>query len=148
MKKLIPFIMLLILSTSSYANNLVIEDTINNRKIEADRYLNASPPKDILIDAVANISPQLPPDQRIFLQEKLLTNFDLNKVVLIIRQSLVAHFTAEELAALADFYSSPAGKSSMAKYGVFMADTIPQIEALVAESAKGIKMMKAEPLAK
>lgn len=148
MEKLIIVVMLLFLSTSLYANNLVMEDTINNRILEADRYLNASPPKDILIDAVAKISPQLPPDQRIFLQEKLLTNFDLNKVILIIRQSLVTHFTTEELAALADFYSSPAGKSSMAKYGVFMADTMPQIQALVAESAKGIKMMKSEPLVK
>ncbi len=136
MKRFVTLIVLLFFSTSSYAQYASIEDTIDNRKLEAERYLNVSPPKDILIEAVAKIAPQLPPDQQITFQDTLLTNLDLNQVVSIVRESLITHFTADELSALADFYTTPSGKSAMAKFGLFIADTGPQIQALVADSAK------------
>jgi hypothetical protein len=34
-----------------------------------------------------------------------------------------------ELKALADFYGSPVGKSAMKKFGTYMADVMPDIEA-------------------
>ncbi len=43
--------------------------------------------------------------------------------------SMVKHFTTEELKALADFYGSPVGKSAMQKFGAYMADIMPAIEA-------------------
>jgi hypothetical protein len=48
---------------------------------------------------------------------------------------MVKHFTTEELKALADFYGSPVGKSAMQKFGAYMADLMPIIQA---------EMMKAQ----
>jgi hypothetical protein len=42
---------------------------------------------------------------------------------------MVKHFSAEELKALADFYGSPVGKSAMSKFGAYMADVMPAIQA-------------------
>jgi hypothetical protein len=49
--------------------------------------------------------------------------------------AMVKHFTSEELKALADFYGSPVGKSAMQKFGAYMSDLMPTIQA---------EMMKAE----
>jgi hypothetical protein len=49
--------------------------------------------------------------------------------------AMVKHFTTEELKALADFYGSPVGKSAMQKFGAYMADLMPIIQA---------EMMKAQ----
>ena len=43
--------------------------------------------------------------------------------------AMVKHFTTEELKALADFYGSPVGKSAMQKFGAYMADVMPAIQA-------------------
>ena len=38
---------------------------------------------------------------------------------------MVKHFTADELNAMADFYSSKHGASAMSKFGIYMADVMP-----------------------
>jgi len=43
--------------------------------------------------------------------------------------AMVKHFTTDELKALADFYGSPVGKSAMQKFGAYMADVMPAIQA-------------------
>jgi hypothetical protein len=43
--------------------------------------------------------------------------------------AMAKHFTTEELKALADFYGSPVGKSAMQKFGAYMADLMPIIQA-------------------
>jgi hypothetical protein len=45
------------------------------------------------------------------------------------------HFTTRELNALADFYGSDEGRSTMAKFGVYMADVMPLIQAEMARAA-------------
>jgi hypothetical protein len=47
------------------------------------------------------------------------------------KDSMIKHFTANELKALADFYGSPVGKSAMLKFGAYMADAMPAIQAEV-----------------
>jgi len=47
------------------------------------------------------------------------------------KESMVKNFTADELKALADFYGSPVGKSAMKKFGAYMADVMPSIQAEV-----------------
>ncbi len=61
--------------------------------------------------------------------EKAHANFmrhvDLNEVDRIIREGLLKHFTEAELKALAAFYSTPEGRSCMAKVAPFAADVVP-----------------------
>ncbi|HUQ08876.1 MAG TPA: DUF2059 domain-containing protein, partial [Steroidobacteraceae bacterium] len=43
--------------------------------------------------------------------------------------SMVKYFTTRELDAMAKFYGSPEGKSSLEKFGPYMADVMPMIQA-------------------
>ncbi|MDD4019089.1 MAG: DUF2059 domain-containing protein [Kiritimatiellae bacterium] len=58
-------------------------------------------------------------------RSNFMRNVDLNEVNRIIREALVKHFTEAELKALATFYSTPAGRSCMAKTAPFAADVVP-----------------------
>jgi hypothetical protein len=54
-----------------------------------------------------------------------MRNVDLNAVDRIIREALLKHFTEAELKALVTFYSTPEGRSCMAKVAPFAADVVP-----------------------
>jgi hypothetical protein len=45
--------------------------------------------------------------------------------------AMVKDFTTDELKALADFYSSPVGKSAMQKFGTYTADIIAVTSAVI-----------------
>jgi len=46
----------------------------------------------------------------------------------ITKDAMVKTFTADELNALADFYSSAIGKSAMKKFGSYMSEIMPHIQ--------------------
>ncbi len=54
------------------------------------------------------------------------------------RTSMIKHFTADELNALADFYGSKHGASVMKKFGIYMADVLPSIQAEVQRALQEI----------
>lgn len=54
-----------------------------------------------------------------------MRNVDLNEVRRILREALLKHFTEPELKALVAFYSTPEGRSCMAKVAPFAADVVP-----------------------
>ena len=108
---------------------LALDDTTANREHEADRYLSATPPKEMMTDMVEQMTKNSAPDQRDGLKTLLLKHLDFVAITKDIKDSLVKEFTADELKALADFYGSPAGKSAMKKFGAYMADVMPNIQA-------------------
>ena len=143
MKKIVIILTVLLLATQLYAKEKRIEDSTANRISEANRYLSVMPPKYMLIDFVSKMSAQIPEEQQKTFNDLMIKNMDLDRFSLIIRDSMVKHFTAEELAALADFYSSPLGRSAMSKFGDYMAEAMPQIQSIMIEAAqKTQKQMK------
>jgi hypothetical protein len=54
----------------------------------------------------------------------------------ITKSAMIKHFSADELKALADFYSSPVGKSAMSKMGDYMADIMPAMQAEMIKAQK------------
>ena len=95
-------------------------DTPENRRVQAQRYLEASPPKQLFADMTKNMSASVPAAQR----DKVMAMFstavehlDMTAVTKDMEDTLVKRFTAEELKAMADFYGSPIGKSIMSKMG-------------------------------
>jgi hypothetical protein len=54
-----------------------------------------------------------------------MRNVDTAELRRIIRQALLAHFTEDELKALAAFYTTPEGRACMAKTAAFAADVVP-----------------------
>src|SRR6266566_8114673 len=110
-------------------------DTPETRRREAERYLKVIPPKALFEDMADKMAANLPPDRREQFKHLLTADLDIAALTKAMTDAMVKHFTTDELKALADFYGSPVGKSAMQKFGAYMADLMPTIQA---------EMMKAE----
>ena len=115
--------------------SLIAGDTPESRRHEAERYLQAVPPKALFEDMAEKMSANMPPDQRAQFKAAMTSQLDVPAITKAMTDAMVKHFTSEELKALADFYGSPVGKSAMQKFGAYMSDLMPTIQA---------EMMKAE----
>ncbi|ABW66229.1 DUF2059 domain-containing protein [Desulfosudis oleivorans] len=122
------------------ATAFALEDTPSNRQKEAARYLKTTPPADMMKDMAQKVSMNLPPENREEFKALLTKHLDLEAFTKIMKDSMEKHFTADELKALADFYGSPVGKSAMNKFGDYMGDIMPAIQAeLLKAHAEAIK---------
>jgi hypothetical protein len=128
MQKQIFALIILTLSTSS---GLVLSatDTPETRRREAERYLQATPPKALFEDMADKMAANLPASQRDQFKRVLTADLDIHALTKAMTDSMVKHFTTDELKALADFYGSPVGKSAMQKFGAYMADIMPAMQA-------------------
>src|ERR1700756_3797014 len=110
-------------------------DTPETRRKEAERYLQVNPPKALFEDMADKMATNLPADQRQQFKQMMTKDLDIAALSKAMTDAMVKHFTTEELTALADFYGSPVGKSAMQKFGAYMAELMPVIQA---------EMMKAQ----
>jgi len=108
---------------------LIATDTPETRRREAERYLKVIPPKALFEDMADKMAANLPPDRREQFKHLLTADLDIAALTKAMTDAMVKHFTTEELKALADFYGSPVGKSAMQKFGAYMADVMPAIQA-------------------
>jgi hypothetical protein len=106
-----------------------VADTPQNRRREAERYLQATPPKALFADLAEKGAMNLPPEERQKFKDMMTSQLDIDALTKAMIDAMVKHFSAEELKALADFYGSPVGKSAMSKFGAYMADVMPAIQA-------------------
>ena len=113
---------------------LALEDTKANREQEATRYLKATPPKEMLEDMAEQMAKNMAPDQRDDFKALLVKHLDIEALTKGMKEAMIKNFTADELKALADFYGSPVGKSAMKKFGTYMADVIPIIQAEIVKA--------------
>jgi hypothetical protein len=104
-------------------------DTPETRRHEAERYLQATPAKALFEDMADKMAANLPREQRDQFKRMMTTQLDIAALTKAMSDAMVKHFTTEELKALADFYGSPVGKSAMQKFGAYMADIMPTLEA-------------------
>jgi len=107
---------------------LAIEDTPANREKEADRYLAASPPSEMLNEMVIGASKRMPESQKETFITMMTKNFDIAELTRAMKESMVKVFTADELKALADFHGSAIGKSASKKMNAYMIDMMPVIQ--------------------
>jgi hypothetical protein len=120
----------LVLTICLQATSLIAAtDTPETRAREAERYLQATPPKAMFEDMADKMAMNLPPEQRAQYKQLLTQQLDMAALTTAITNAMVKHFTTDELKALADFYGSPIGKSAMQKFGAYMADVMPSIQA-------------------
>jgi hypothetical protein len=111
-------------------------DTQDERVIAADRYLKVVVMSQMLDDTVVEISKQLPAEKRPEFLRQMRLAVRAEYVERIARTSMIKHFTADELNALADFYGSKNGASVMKKFGVYMADVLPAIQSEIQRAMK------------
>ena len=121
-----------------------MEDTPENRASQAERLLASNPPTEMMSDMADNVAMNLPPEDR---QEfrRLMTEFvDVEVLAAAMRQSMIRTYSADELAALADFYESQHGKAAIKKMGIYMAEVLPVVEAEVLRAIGELERVKAE----
>lgn len=105
-----------------------LEDSPANRAREADRYLAATPPKDLIAEMVTQIAKTMPAENRQSFEQGFAKSLDVATLAKAMKDAMVRTFTADELKALADFYSSPIGKSAMKKMGSYMSEVMPTLQ--------------------
>lgn len=105
-----------------------IDDTPENRAKEADRYFEAAAPKEMLDEMTTQMAVAVPDAEKAKFKELLTKHFNYESFVKSMKDAMVRHFTATELAALADFYSSEVGKSAMKKMGAYTAEIMPLVQ--------------------
>jgi hypothetical protein len=128
-------VLLVVLTFCAWSPVYCATDTPETRRHEAERYLQATPPKALFEDMADKMAMNLPADQRQQFKQMMTTGLDIAALSKAMIDAMVKHFTTEELKALADFYGSPIGKSAMQKFGAYMADVMPALQA---------EMMKAQ----
>jgi hypothetical protein len=111
------------------ASVVAATDTPETRRREAERYLQATPPKAMFEDMADKMAANLPAADREKFKQMLTSQLDIPALTKAMTDAMVKHFTTEELKALADFYGSPVGKSAMQKFGAYMAEVMPTMEA-------------------
>ncbi|HVY04911.1 MAG TPA: DUF2059 domain-containing protein [Burkholderiales bacterium] len=116
--------LLLVAATHAWA----AADTQEDRIAAAHRYLEVAQMGKIMDDAQAEMAKSLPPEQQQKFLDFMRQAVRLDVLEKAAMDSMVKIFTADEMNALADFFSSPAGKSAMGKFGLYMADVMPIIQ--------------------
>ena len=106
-----------------------LEDTPENRSAQIERYLQAQPPQQMLKEIVESLAARMPDAERAKFVDLMTKQVDVAKLTAAMRESMAKRFTADEIRALADFYGSDVGKSAMEKFGTYMADVMPVIQA-------------------
>lgn len=126
-KQIFALAVLTLFSSSAFVLNAA--DTPETRRHEAERYPQATPPKALFEDMADKMAANLPPDQREQFKRMMTTQLDVAALTKAMTDAMIKHFTTDELKALADFYGSPVGKSAMQKFGAYMADIMPTMQA-------------------
>jgi hypothetical protein len=140
MMRWLSVFLLLMMGSPAFA----LDDTPENRATQVDRYLTATPPQAVFTDMMEKISTAMPPDQRGMFVSLMTKQLDFKALTEAMRGAMMKIFTADELSALADFYSSPQGKSAMSKMGDYMAELMPIMSAQMAKAQGAVieEMMK------
>ncbi len=126
------------------ANAFALEDTPKNRAKQAERYLRASPPKKVLMAQLEARSRSLPEKRRDALRKAWAEHIDWGAIRGIARESLIKHFTADELKAFVETEGVVVPPGEKHRQDAYDADVIPRIEQ---ELLKGLERAKAKQTA-
>ena len=103
-------------------------DTPENRLIAARAYIKCVPTSTFTEAALRQLATRREPAQQKEFQRFLSGELRTRVIEDATVNALVRHFTAEEIAALAQFNSSPEGQSIQRKLSAYMADVLPPIQ--------------------
>jgi len=118
-------------------------DTPDTRRAAAERYLEASNVEKMLGDMSVAMTQNLPADKAADVRNLLTRHVRIDALKQAMVISMVKHFTTRELDAMAKFYGSPEGKSSLEKFGPYMADVMPMIQAEMQHAMEAAQAEKA-----
>jgi len=129
----------LVIASSAYSQG-GLPDTLENRRVAAERYLTAVPPAEIIADGIRELAALRPVAQREEAARRMRELIRPDSMSRIMMETLVRRFTAQELEALAGFYGSDVGRSISKKFGAYNADVWPQIRAEFARVLRELEL--------
>jgi len=104
-------------------------DTPATRRLAAESYIAVTDLPKMLADMTDAVMQNLPEDRRAGFRDLMTQHVRIDALREAMLIVMVKHFTTRELNALAAFYGSEEGKSAMGKFGVYMADVMPMLQA-------------------
>src|SRR3954452_4263787 len=128
-------VLLLVLTWCAWSPVFGAADTPETRRKEAERYLQVSPPKALFEDMADKMAATIPADQREQFKKLMTTQVDIAALSKAMIDAMVKNFTTDELKALADFYGSPGGNVVEPRFGAYMADIMPVVQAEIMKAA-------------
>ena len=121
-------VVFLVIASPAYSQG-GLPDTLENRRIAAERYLAAVPPAELIADGIRELAALRPEGQREEAARRMRELVQPDRLRRIMLETLVRRFAVQELEALASFYGSEIGRSISKKFGAYNADIWPQIRA-------------------
>ncbi len=115
---------------STDALALHVPDTSENRMAAAQQYLRVVPIRpmfDDVLDQIFRSGQWTISSERLFAE--FIGRLDIPMLEAAALESMTRHFTVDEIHALAQFYGSAEGQSIMSKFGAYMAELLPVIQA-------------------
>ena len=118
------------------ASAVSAQDSLADRKAAAAKYQSVMPMTKMLEDSYSELAKQLPQDKRADFIAKMKQTIRVDTLERIALDSMIKTFTADELNALADFYGSKLGRSAIQKFGIYMGQVMPAIQAEIQRAAQ------------
>lgn len=116
-----------------------LPDNPENRIVVAKRYLEVMPPKEMLQGMANRVVARLPETNRKAFMD-VMSSQDIEKAAYrFTLDSLVKHFTVDELNAMVAFYGSPAGQAAYKKFSPYMGEIMPQIQQEVKKALEEVQ---------
>ena len=104
-------------------------DTYGERLAAATRYAEVADVESMIHASFDELVLRIPDGKRVEFLEFMRANLRIELLERTMISSMARIFTADELNALADFYGSEVGQAALAKFGAYMAEVSPLIEA-------------------
>jgi hypothetical protein len=137
---MLVFALVLITVSLSYSGSPPpVLDTEENRIAAARHYVRVAPMKTIIDNSVGEMAKNLPEDERAQFVQLMTKAIRIEVLQDAAVMSLVKHYTASEINALAEFYGSRVGQSILKKLGKYMADVMPVIQREIIRAANAIQ---------
>ena len=119
-------------------------DTPATRRVQAERYLAVSNVEKMMADMSVAMTQNLPKEKAEEVTNLLTKHVRIDALKEAMLISMVKHFTTRELSAMADFYGSPEGKSALEKFGPYMGDIMPMLQAEMQHAVQAAEAEKAQ----
>jgi hypothetical protein len=118
-------------------------DTPATRRVQAERYLAVSNVEKMMADMSVAMTQNLPKEKADEVKDLLTRHVRIDALKEAMLISMIKHFTTRELSAMADFYGSPEGKSALEKFGPYMGDIMPMLQAEMQHAVQAAEAEKA-----
>jgi hypothetical protein len=125
-KRLLISVICLVLVFPATAGTL--PDTPENRQAAAQTYIQYAAFEELVQNVIAAFALKMPESQRKDFIDKMKWNVRVDTIEKTAVDSLVRHFSVEELTALTEFAGSPQGRGVMKKFGAYMSDLMQDVQ--------------------